>query len=1056
MPSFTSRAPRTLGLLLLPVLLLLEGAGIAEAQYFGRNNPQFRTFDFQVLRTEHFDVYYYPEAEEGVRDAARMAERWYQRISTILGHQLRERQPLILYASHADFQQTNILSSPVGEGTGGVTESFKQRVIMPLAHTYAETDHVLGHELVHAFQYDISGLGRSAGSIDAGGRALAQTPLWFIEGMAEYLTLGPVDTHTSMWLRDAAVTGRIPTLQQLATDPRIFPYRYGHALWAYITGRWGDPVVGQMLRAIGEGTTYQQAIQQTLGVDLDQLSNDWQTAIRRTYLPLLADVAEAREVGTPLLTPEMHGGRMNLAPALSPDGRRIAFLSERGRLDVELWLADAETGEVIRRLVRGAALDPHFASLNFIASAGSFSPDGRQLAFSALRRGRNVIALVDVERGGVTRQIPIPGVPEITNPSWSPDGRTIAFSGTVGGITNLYLHELATGQTRQLTSGRNADLLPAFSPDGATIAFTTDRGPDTDLDALRFGGYRIGLVEVATGAIRVLPGEGDRNFNPAWSADGRAVFFLSDRTGIANVYRADVATGALAQVTEIFEGISGITRLSPALTSARTTERLVFSVFQRGGYNLFRLDDATRLAGEPLEATMAEVDGDMAPLAAVLPPAPRPAEDPFVRVLGYLRDPLTGLPSPEIAAAWTPEAYRPRLTLDYLGQPQVGFSTGGAFGGGGLHGGITGLWSDMLARHTLWGTVQAQGQLDEFGFSAAYLYRRLRWDFGVAAQRVPYFSGFQQQGFDAQAGLFRDQVITFRTFDWRLLGLAQLPLSHVQRVEFSAGPRRLARDVRIQEVVYDPIVQGGQIVGLANPRFQESREDGEDFNLFEGSAALVFDNALFGFTSPFAGQRYRLEVSPTLGSFQFVNGLADYRRYLWLRPFTLAGRAFHFGRYGLRPEDEQTLGPLFLGQPQLLRGYPYGDLVNRCRAEQQATPQATTSCAVLDQLFGSRLAVANLELRFPLIQALVFGGGIGIPPIEGFAFYDAGVAWGRGTQPVLAGGIRADAEERGFLSSAGVGGRVNLLGYAILEVGYLRAFAGDLGWRWHLALQPGF
>jgi hypothetical protein len=744
------------------------------------------------------------------------------------------------------------------------------------------------------------------------------------------------------------------------------------------------------------------------------------------------------------------------APALSPDGRRIAFLSERGRLDVELWLADAETGEVIRRLVRGAALRPPLRSLNFIASAGSFSPDGRQLAFSALRRGRER----DRARGRgarrVTRQIPIPGVPEITNPTGRRTGAPSPSPARRAGSPTSTCTTWRPAETRQLTSGRNADLMPAFSPDGATIAFVTDRGPGTDLDALRFGGYRIALVEVATGEIRVLPGEGDRNFNPTWTADGRAVFFLSDRTGIANVYRADVATGALAQVTEIFQGISGITRLSPALTSARTAERLVFSVFQRGGYNLYRLDDATRLAGEPLAATMAEGDADMAPLPAVLPPAPRPAEEPFVRVLGYLGDPLTGLPSPEVAAAWAPEPTAPgsrwttsasRRSASRPAAPSAAAGCTAASRGSGAT-----CW-----RGTRCGArAQAQGQLDEFGFSAAYLYRRLRWDFGVAAQRVPYFSGYQQQGFDAQAGLFRDQVITFRTFDWRLLGLAQLPLSHVQRVEFSAGPRRLARDVRIQEVVYDPIVQGGQIVGLANPRFQETREDGEDFNLFEGSAALVFDNALFGFTSPFAGQRYRLEVSPTLGSFRFVNGLADYRRYLWLQPFTLAGRAFHFGRYGLRPEDEQTLGPLFLGQPQLLRGYPYGDLVNRCRAEQQATPQATESCAVLDQLFGSRLAVANLELRFPLIQALVFGGGIGIPPIEGFAFYDAGVAWGRGTQPVLAGGIRADPEERGLLSSAGVGGRVNLLGYAILEVGYLRAFAGDLGWRWHLALQPGF
>jgi hypothetical protein len=1040
--------------------LLFGGATEAvQAQYFGRNNPQFRTFDFQVLRTEHFDIYYYPEAEEGVRDAARMAERWYVRLSQILGHELRERQPIIFYASHADFQQTNILSSPVGEGTGGVTESAKQRVIMPLAHTYADTDHVLGHEIVHAFQYDISGLGRSAGSIDAGGRALVQTPLWFIEGMAEYLTLGPIDSHTAMWLRDAAVTGRLPTLQQLAVDPRIFPYRYGHALWAYITGRWGDAVVGEILRQVGGGVPYTQAMERVLNISLDQLSADWQTAVRRAYLPLLAEQAEAREVGRPLITWEQRGGRVNVGPAISPDGRRLAFLSERGRLDIELWLADAETGEIVRRLVRGTALDTHFGSLNFIASAGAFSPDGRQLAFAALRRGHNVIALVDVERGRIVREIRIPNLPEITNPDWSPDGRTIAFAGTQGGITNLFLHDLETGETRALTSGRNADLMPTFSPDGRTVAFVTDRGGATDLETLRFEGYRIALADVATGEIRMVPGlETGRNFNPVWTPDGQALYFISDRTGIANVYRIELATGALAHVTEIFEGVSGITPLSPALAGARGTDGIVFSVFQRGGYNLYRLDDATRLAGTPLTPAAAAPGAtpESAP-AALLPPIPRPAEAPYRRVAAYLDDVLGGLPTPQVAAAWTPEPYRPRLTLDYVGQPQIGFSTGGGVGQGGLYGGIAGVWSDMLARHTVFGVLQAQGRLDEVGFSAAYLYRELRWDFGIAAQRVPYFSVLGRAAtFDPDQGVIRDQLGTLRTFDWRLTGLAQFPFSRSQRLEFAVGPRRLSRDVLIQEYFAPAVIEGGRPVQTGPWQFREFTEGIEDITLLESTGALVFDNALLGFTSPFAGQRYRLEVSPTFGDFQFLTGLADYRRYLWMRPFTLAARGLHYGRWGLGGQDEQALGQLFLGFPSLMRGYAYEDVRQRCVGRQPDAGLDADACELFDQLFGSRFAVANFELRFPLVQALVLGPGIGFPPIEGFVFYDAGVAWEAGARPTFAGGLQDDPARRGIISSAGVGGRVNLLGFMILEIDYVRPLVGDRGWHWQFAIQPGF
>src|ERR1700756_4831424 len=157
------------------------------AQYFGQNKVLYRTFDFRILRTPHFDIYFYPEEESASRDAARMAERWYARYSRILDHEFEARQPVILYASSPDFQQTAVLQGEVGEGTGGVTEVFKQRVLLPFAGPYAETDHVLGHELVHAFQYDITGLGRAGGGLDAAAQRF-NAPLWFVEGMAEYLS----------------------------------------------------------------------------------------------------------------------------------------------------------------------------------------------------------------------------------------------------------------------------------------------------------------------------------------------------------------------------------------------------------------------------------------------------------------------------------------------------------------------------------------------------------------------------------------------------------------------------------------------------------------------------------------------------------------------------------------------------------------------------------------------------------------------------------------------------------------------------------------------------
>jgi Tol biopolymer transport system component len=1032
------RLRATVGALTMALLCVLLATPVA-SQYFGRNQVQYRNFDFQVLQTEHFDVYYYPDFEEAAREAGRMAERWYTRLSRILDHEFEERQPLILYANHPEFQQNNVVGD-ISEGVQGVTEAFKQRIVMPFMHSMQETDHLIGHELVHAFQYDISGLGRAGGGIEAAARRF-QAPLWFIEGMAEYLSIGPVSPHTTMWLRDAALTGRVPTIEQMTRDSRFFPYRWGHAFWAYVGGRWGDAVIGQILKQVGQGVPYPDAFQRILNASLDEIGQEWQTAIRRTYLPLVTEHQEPREIARPIITRSGRGGRVNLAPAVSPDGRRFAFMSELGNLDIELHLADAETGEVLRRLVRGTNFDPHFGSLRFLASAGTWSADGQQFAFSALRGGADVLVILDVERARIVREIRVPGVGEISTPSWSPDGRTIVFSGLSQGFTNLYALDLASGDTRQLTTGSPADLHPAFSPDGSTIAFVTERGPHTDVRNLHFEGYRIALLDLESGDIRTVPATegGTTNINPEWGRSGRDLYFISNLNGIANVYRVDLDSNELFRVTDLFTGVSGYTALSPAFSVARNADRLLFAVYEETGFNIYSINQSERLAGTSVSAEELAASNSEPAAAAMLPPVPRPTELTFNRVASYVTDPITGLPSTEASLASHVARYKPRLSLDYLGQPQVGVAVGGGvFARSGLYGGVAGIFSDMLGRHQLFGAVQAQGQLDEIGFSTVYLYKRQRWNMGAAAQRIPYIIPWYTMELGS-TGDIRHTLYRIRMFDTSLQGVAHYPFSRVQRLEVGAGLRRISEDAQI----YTFETRGGQL--SSQPR--EERLPGFGFNLVQSSVALVYDNSLFGFTSPFAGQRYRFEVMPILGDLQFVNTIADYRRYFFARPFTLAVRGLQYGRYG---RDSDRFQGNFLGHSWFMRGYSYGSVDDECRRGIQQ------ACTMIGDLQGSRLAVANAELRFPLFQQLVLGvAPIGFPPIEGFVFGDAGAAWRSDQSLVFERGVQEGAE-RGIFTSYGGGARVNIFGYFVLEAAYVNPLERATGWHWQFSLNPGF
>src|ERR687886_75811 len=253
------------------LLFFLLAPGLVQAQYFGRNKVQYSTFDFKVIQTEHFDVYYYDRERVTAMDAARMAERSYARLSKVLNHDFRERKPIILYASHSDFQQTNALGSDApSEATGGVTDFQRNRAVMPFTGSYAEFEHVLQHEMVHQFQYDTWSRGRAGAGLAT--LIAINPPLWFAEGMAEYLSLGPLNPETAMWLRDASLEGSLPTIEQMTLDPyKYFPYRFGHALWSYIGERWGDEAVGAILKStLGGGI--QGAVRRPVGVSLDQLS----------------------------------------------------------------------------------------------------------------------------------------------------------------------------------------------------------------------------------------------------------------------------------------------------------------------------------------------------------------------------------------------------------------------------------------------------------------------------------------------------------------------------------------------------------------------------------------------------------------------------------------------------------------------------------------------------------------------------------------------------------------------------------------------------------------
>ena len=1031
---------------------MVGGALPATAQYFGQNKVQYQDFDFQQFQTDNFEIYFYPEEQEAVMDAGRMAERWYQRHSRTFLREFEQRKPLIFYANDTDFQQTNVIGGQIGQGTGGVTESLKERVVMPLTGSYKETDHVLGHELVHSFQYDI------ALRKDNQGFSLRNMPLWFIEGMAEYLSVGRQDTHTAMWLRDAALRDDLPTIRQMTRDMQsYFPYRYGQAYMAYIGGKYGDAAVTDLYKMSGR-VGVDSAFVYTLGISTDSLSAEWKQTVRDSYLPRTEGRTPVDSVGTPVLGTPGADRQLNISPAVSPDGRYVAAISRQNIFTTNLFVADAETGEIVQEL-EGTRSNPHFDALRFINSAGAWSPDGRQFAFVTFAEGTNEINTFNVKTGEVTRRTVVKEVGAIQNLAWSPDGQSIAFSGIDGGLSDLYVYNLEAQSVRQLTNDRYAALQPTWSPDGETLAFTTDRGPDgTNFETLKYGDYRLGLIDVASRDIEIVrPFQAGMQHNPQFSPDGQSLYFIADQDGFKDVYRYNLNTEAVYRVTKLQTGVSGITATSPAMSVARRSGRMMFSVFSNSGYSVVSLseDETEGTQIRPGTTTTADTtDSDSLSTNALGTAGTLPPSEASGIVSDYLGDYRTGLP--ELQSIDTRRASN-RLHLDYVAPPSVGSSFGGPFGTQ-VQGGVGFFFSDMLGNQNLSVFVQANGTLRDVGGGAFYTNRDNRLNYGVGVSHIP--SRYGQIGL-ASGGR---EIIQFvqRIYRSQVSTQASYPLSQTNRFELSLGGTRYGFDTTVRRI--DRVT--GQI--------QETRQSSDPLYLTQVGLAYVGDFSSSGLTSPLQGGRYRFQVTPQFGSRNFVSVLADWRRYFYREPFTFAFRGLHQGNYGanaeegligggdLRGQFENLIVRETLGDPYntgFIRGYSFSSFF-----DQPACRTGTGDCGI-EYLYGTRMAMASAEVRLPLLGPEVLGlSTFEYVPVDLVLFGDAGVAWTSEnfddwtlrtsvpeSQGVASGLVRAQP-----VTSAGLSARVNLLGAIVFEMFYARTFQRDKPWDFGLILRPGW
>lgn len=566
--------------------LLAAQVLFAEGSY-GLNKVQYDPFDWKMVRTAHFDLYYYQGGDSLAAYLGHEIETIYAQSAEFLDHRLQQRIPIILHNSHAQFEQTNVIRFPIPEAVGGFTEVFKNRIVLPFDGSYTNFHHVVQHELLHAMVFDLVSNGRRGYSTAA---KLGEMPLWMNEGNSELGSLG-WDLGSEFFLLDAVTNGYVRNPSEDLWG--YLAYKGGQSFLYFVESTWGTGTVAKIFRSISRGIPFHIAFLRATRVSLDEAGEIWLREIRRIFWPELGQRKYAKSIARAMTDHRKDESFYNVNPVLSPDGRRIAFFSDRGNWEA-VYILDTETEQITRTAIEGGHRASH-ESFHPFNSALAWAADNRHLALVGKQSGRDVVHIVDTEESEVVCTIEAKGLEAMWSPGISPDGTKIVVSGQRNSIQDLYLLNLPAPvgsaslkedvavEPRRLTEGRATDERPVFSPSGQYIAFQSNLAQDPRDRHIK-DKLDVYVLRLENLDIRRVTQSRWSSHSPAFGEDDSLIVYVSNRSGVDNLYMQNTFGDSLWPITNVLSAVS-----SPSWS--RDGNSIAFSLFEEGGWDVFLMKD---------------------------------------------------------------------------------------------------------------------------------------------------------------------------------------------------------------------------------------------------------------------------------------------------------------------------------------------------------------------------------------------------------------------------------------------------------------------------------
>jgi hypothetical protein len=560
------------------LLVLLVQTASSQFYYFGRNKVQYTRFEWKVLRTEHFDIYYYTEMKELAERGAYLAEESYKMHEQRFNHNISQRIPLVFYSSHLHFEQTNIASGFIPEGVGGFFEFVKGRVVIPYDGSIQRFEHVIRHELVHVFMH--SKVNRIL--LDHRISQDRETPLWFTEGLAEYWS-STWDTQAEMVMRDAVLSDYVVPVSDIE---RIYGsylmYKEGQSILEFIAQRFGPEKILLLMENFWKANSFTEVMKLTIGKTYKEFDEEWLYALKKRYYPILAQDDLPSGVAQSIIDVGFNSKPL----FFKRDGKRELYFIGNHTGYSSIYRVDLDKEKPEPEMVVQGENTSEFEAFHLLQNKLDISTDGL-MAFVTKSGETDVLHLYDLKGDRLRETLRFLDLVALGSPSWSPDGKRITFSSVdKSGKSDLYILDMTTRSLTRLTNDFYEDRDPAWSPDGATIVFSSDRDPYGKQGFLNLFTYDLTSTEIEYLTL------GRANFTaPAWSPDGKLLTFTSDIDGARNVWVMEMDRPKLGRT------MKKLTHFSTAAFDPGWTDNdeMVFAAFEKFSFQIKKIKEVSSL-----------------------------------------------------------------------------------------------------------------------------------------------------------------------------------------------------------------------------------------------------------------------------------------------------------------------------------------------------------------------------------------------------------------------------------------------------------------------------